>query len=176
MSAGRKTVGVIGAGMMGSGMAANLLASGHRVLLAPRRASGTVNRLVRAGAETVASPTALAEASDVVLTCVSDSVAVAAVADQILPALGPGKLWIDATTADPGATREIAAHVAARGAVFADAPVTGGPAHAKAGELASLVGCSESEFPQVEMIVGSYSKVVRRFGAVSYTHLRAQET
>ncbi|MHA3979002.1 NAD(P)-dependent oxidoreductase [Halovulum sp. GXIMD14794] len=171
MSVEQRTVGVIGAGMMGSGMAANLLASGHRVLLAPRRTSEAVDRLVEAGAETVASPAALAEASDVVLTCVSDSVAVAAVAEQILPALGPEKLWIDATTADPGATREIAARVAARGAVFADAPVTGGPAQAKEGELASLVGCSESDFPEVRQVVGSYSKVVRRFGEVGTGHL-----
>lgn len=56
------------------------------------------------------------------------------------------------------------------GAAFADAPVTGGPPQAESGELASLVGCVGEDFAAVETAVGTYSKVVRRFGNVGAGH------
>ena len=95
-----------------------------------------------------------------------DADAVAALAERVVPALGPGRVWIDVTTSRPALIREIAAAVQDRGAAFADAPVTGGPPQAASGELASLVGCAEEDFPAVEVVVGAYSKLVLRFGEV----------
>lgn len=166
----KPVIGVIGAGMMGGGMAACLLRVGHRVVLLPNRSRAVIDRLVAEGAEEAATAAALAGSVDVLLTCLPDGAAVEARAAEILPALAPGALWIDATTSDPEVTRRVAAQVAARGAVLADAPVTGGPAQAEAGELASLVGCDAAEFGRVEAIVGVYSRVVRRFGEVGTGH------
>lgn len=170
MSGGKPAVGVLGAGMMGAGMAASLLRAGHTVLVTPHRSRSAVDRLVAAGAEEAASPADLAARAEVVLTCVPDGPAVEALSETILPVLRPGTLWIDTTTSDPEVTRRVAGRVADHGAIFADAPVTGGPAQAEAAELASLVGCRETDLERVETVVRTYSKVVRRFGDIGAGH------
>ena len=164
------TIGVIGAGMMGGGMAACLLRAGHQVQVLPHRNRSIIERLVADGAEESTSAGALAGAVAVVLTCLPDGPAVDACAAEILPALSPDTLWIDTTTSDPEVTRRIALQAAQRGAIFADAPVTGGPAQAEAGELASLVGCEERAFDRVSAVVSEYSSGVRRFGDVGTGH------
>ncbi|MGY3438842.1 MULTISPECIES: NAD(P)-dependent oxidoreductase [unclassified Marinovum] len=168
--AAKPTIGVIGAGMMGGGMAACLLRAGHHVRVLPHRNRSIIDRLVADGAEECTSAAALAGAVDVVLTCLPDGPAVEACAAQILPALTPDTLWIDTTTSDPEVTRRISQKAAQRGAIFADAPVTGGPAQAEAGELASLVGCVEPAFDRVNAVVSVYSSAVRRFGDVGTGH------
>ncbi|MFY0635245.1 MAG: NAD(P)-dependent oxidoreductase [Vannielia sp.] len=166
----KPSVGVIGAGMMGGGMAASLLRAGHRVTVLPHRNRSIIDRLIAAGAEESASAAELAGSVDVVLTCLPDGPAVEARAAEILPALSPGALWIDTTTSDPEVTRRIAAQLAERGATLADAPVTGSPAQAEAGDLASMVGCDEDAFERVESVVSVYSRVVRRFGNTGTGH------
>lgn len=166
----KPAIGVIGAGMMGGGMASCLLRAGHRVQILPNRSRAVIDRLIGEGAEEAGSAAALAGSVDVLLTCLPDGAAVEARVAEILPALAPGTLWIDATTSDPEVTGRVAAQVAERGAVFADAPVTGGPAQAESGELASLVGCDAAEFDRVKAVVGTYSRVVRRFGEVGTGH------
>mgnify|MGYP002623166139 FL=1 len=163
-------IGFIGLGMMGAGMARCLMNAGYPLTLSANKNRARIEPLLGDGAAEAATPTVLAADCDVIVTCVPDAGAVGALADQMLPALGPGKLWIDATTSDPIVTVDIATKVAAMGAAFADAPVTGGPPQAETGELASLVGCAVEDFPAVEAVVGSYSKVVRRFGDVGTGH------
>lgn len=163
-------MGVIGVGMMGAGMARCLLRAGYPVRVVANRNRGRVEALVAAGAREAADVGVLAAESDVILTCVSDAAAVETVAQALLPTLRSKTLWIDATTSDPAVTRRLAEAVAARGAVLADAPVTGGPPQAETGELTSLVGCAEADFPAVEAVVGAYSQAVLRFGEVSAGH------
>lgn len=163
-------IGFIGLGMMGAGMARCLMNSGYALTLSANKNRARIEPLLNDGAAEAATPTALAAVCDVIVTCVPDATAVSELADQLLPALGPAKLWIDATTSDPSVTVEVATKVQAIGAAFADAPVTGGPPQAERGELASLVGCAVENFSAVEAVVGSYSKVVRRFGDVGTGH------
>ncbi|MBN7785076.1 NAD(P)-dependent oxidoreductase [Ponticoccus gilvus] len=170
MSGPKPAIGVIGAGMMGGGMAACLLRAGHRVRILPHRSRRVIDCLIADGAEEAGSAAELAGSVGVILTCLPDGPAIEACADKILPTLTAGRLWIDATTSDPAVTRRVAAQVAARGAVFADAPVTGGPAQAEAGELASLVGCPATDFDRVSAVVSAYSRIVRRFGDVGAGH------
>lgn len=166
----KPTVGFVGLGMMGSGMAGCLLAAGHPLIVPAGRAAEAVERLRDRGACVVDDLGALAREAQVIVTCLPDSLAVAEAAQRIVPQLAAGTLWIDATTSDPRTTRDLAARIAGTGASFVDAPVTGGPAEAEAGRLASLVGCGDEDWTRVEAIVGTYSVTVRRFGGVGTGH------
>ncbi|MGR3793339.1 NAD(P)-dependent oxidoreductase [Vannielia sp. SX4] len=170
MSDSKPSIGVIGVGMMGGGMAASLLRTGHAVTVLAHRKRDTVDRLIAEGATEAGSAAELAASVDVVLTCLPDGPAVEACAEEILSSLSPGALWIDTTTSDPEVTHRVAAQLDAQGVAFADAPVTGSPAQAEAGELASLVGCNEDAFERVKAVVSHYSRVVRRFGEVGTGH------
>ena len=166
----RPRIGFIGLGLMGACMARCLMNAGYPMTLSANRSRDRIEPLLRDGAAEAAAPSALAAACDVIVTCVPDAAAVTGLANQMMPALCPGKLWIDTTTSDPSVSADVAARVKATGAAFADAPVTGGPPEAERGELASLVGCAAGDFAAVEAVVGSYSKVVRHFGDVGAGH------
>ena len=166
----KPTVGFIGLGLMGEGMARRLMAAGHPMTALVHRRREAVDALLAEGAAEARDAADLVARCEVVVTCVPDADAVAALAERMLPALGPGRLWIDVTTSRPALTREVAAAVRDRGAAFADAPVTGGPPQAASGELASLVGCAEADLAAVEAVVGAYSKVVLHFGEVGAGH------
>ena len=164
-------IGVIGTGMMGTGMALGALRAGHAVAIGGGRSAASADRLVEAGAERAATLPDLATGCDAVVLCVSDPTAVRSVMAEIDGALGSGTLVVDATTSDPELTRALAAALDPRGIAFADAPVTGGPPQAESGDLASLVGCREADWPRVRDLVGCWSRTVRRFGGPGAGHL-----
>jgi 3-hydroxyisobutyrate dehydrogenase-like beta-hydroxyacid dehydrogenase len=163
-------VGFYGAGMMGGGMVRCLLKSGHPVRLTPNRSAEAIAPLIEAGATDPGSVEAVAEGAGIIVTCLPDADAVRALSDRITPLLAPGTLWIDTTTSYPEVTKEISRSLAARSVTFVDAPVTGSPAQAAAGGLASLVGCAEGDFARVEAVVSLWSVSVRRFGDVGAGH------
>lgn len=163
-------VGFYGAGMMGGGMVRCLLKSGHPVRLTPNRSAEAIAPLIAAGATDPGSVEAVAEGAAIIVTCLPDADAVSALAGRIAPLLAEGTLWVDTTTSYPEVTKELARSLAARGVTFVDAPVTGSPAQADAGGLASLVGCAEADFPRVEAVVSLWSVSVRRFGDVGAGH------
>ncbi|MEO1470038.1 MAG: NAD(P)-dependent oxidoreductase [Pseudomonadota bacterium] len=163
-------IGWIGAGMMGSAMAARLMAAGHPLSVTANRSRARIDALLADGATEAAGPATLAAGVDILVTCVPDAPAVEAVAEAVLPALAPGALWIDVTTSLPEVSRRIAARLAGRGIAFADAPVTGGPPQAAEGTLAALIGCAEAVFPRVEATLAPCTKVVRRFGEPGSGH------
>ncbi|MFN3824632.1 MAG: NAD(P)-dependent oxidoreductase [Pseudorhodobacter sp.] len=165
-----QTVGFIGAGMMGGGMAQCLLRAGHAVRVTPNRSVEAIRPLVAAGAQQVADLETVVAGASVVVTCLPDADAMQAVVDRLLPGLPQGVIWIDTTTSDPTVTRALAGRMAAAGITFADAPVTGSPAQAAEGQLASLVGCAEADFARIEALAGIWSGVVRRFGDVGAGH------
>lgn len=163
-------IGFVGLGMMGCGMAQNLMRQ-HTLVLVEGRARAATEMLIAEGAERTASLPELATRSEVVVLCLPDADAVRRVMDEMGPGLARDMLVIDATTSHPRVTQELAAMLREQGVVFADAPVTGGPPQAEAGTLASLVGCEQADFARVEAVVGNYSSVVRRFGKPGAGHL-----
>ncbi|MEM1345081.1 MAG: NAD(P)-dependent oxidoreductase [Pseudomonadota bacterium] len=163
-------IAVVGAGLMGAGMARCFLRAGHGVRVLAHRNRAPIDALVGEGAEEAVSLAALVSDCEVLFSCVSNARVIEAIAETALPRLGVGALWIDATTSEPAVSARLAAEMAERGAVFADAPVTGSPAQAEAGQLASLVGCAEEAFARVEAVIGCYSKLVQRFGGPGTGH------
>jgi 2-hydroxy-3-oxopropionate reductase len=138
----RETVGFIGLGIMGRPMAANLLAAGFE-LAVWNRSPEPQHALVAQGAQGAESPAALARASDIVITMLSDDEALRAVLngpDGVIANARPGALVIDMSTVSPALSQELATRAAARDVHMLDAPVSGGDVGARDGTLSIMVG------------------------------------
>jgi 3-hydroxyisobutyrate dehydrogenase len=142
-------VGFIGLGIMGRGMARNLLKAGYPLSVWNRTAS-RVDELVSAGATSARSPAELAAEADVIFICVSDTPDVEQVVlgeQGLIHGIQNGALVVDTSTISPGATRELAARLAEKGAHMLDAPISGGSEGAEQGTLSIMIG---GEVAQVE--------------------------
>ena len=138
----RMNIGFIGLGTMGAPMARNLLKNGHRLTVADVQPAA-VAALTAAGAAAAATPRAVAAACDIVITMLPDAPDVERVAlgpDGIVAGIGPGSIYIDMSTIDPGTTRKVGAAIAAKGAAMIDAPVGKTADAAVAGTLTLMVG------------------------------------
>jgi glyoxylate/succinic semialdehyde reductase len=135
-------VGFIGLGIMGSGMAANLLRAGHPLVVYNRTRS-KADALVANGAALGETPAEVGRQSDILFTMLARPEAVLETAfghDGFLGALPAGALWVDCSTVNPSFSRRMAAEANALGIRFVDAPVTGSKGAAQAGELVFMVG------------------------------------
>jgi len=137
-------VSFIGLGVMGKPMAGHLVAAGYDVGV-HNRSRGAGDELAERGARVLDGPAAAADAR-FVITMLPDSPDVRAVADELVPALGEGTIWIDMSTISPVLTRELAGEVEARGAAMLDAPVSGGDKGAREAALSIMVGGREETF------------------------------
>ena len=142
------TVGFIGLGLMGRGMAASLLRRGYDVVVHNRSREAEVP-LADAGARRAASPAELAAQAPVVMLCLSDTAAVDAVLfgpQGLAAALPAGSHVIDTSTIAASATRDHARCLAERGVALLDAPVSGGQQAAEQGALSCMVGATQPAF------------------------------
>jgi 3-hydroxyisobutyrate dehydrogenase len=136
------SIGFVGLGIMGHGMAANLVDAGIETAVWNRTA-GRADDLVVAGAVLLPSPGDVAAQCDVVMICVSDTPDVEAVVfgDQgLATALRPGALIVDHSTISPEATKRFADEVSQLGGHWLDAPVSGGSEGAVNGTLSIMIG------------------------------------
>lgn len=160
---------MIGLGNMGSRMAANLRAAGHRV-------GGLDVRPGRArelGLEPLDGPAAACAAADVVLLSLPDDAAIRAVMEGdggLLGAARAGQVVVDLSTADPAAAPRWQAALAARGADFLDAGISGGPAAAEAGTLTLMVGGSEAALDRVRGVLEVVGERIFHLGAPGAGH------
>jgi glyoxylate/succinic semialdehyde reductase len=135
-------VGLIGLGIMGSGMAANLLRAGHPLVVYNRTRS-KADVLVANGAVWAETPAEVGRRSSVLFTMLARPEAVFETAlgpDGFLDQLPAGALWVDCSTVDPSFSRRMAAEAREQGVRLVDAPVTGSKGAAQAGELVFMVG------------------------------------
>jgi len=159
-------LGFVGLGVMGGGVARRLLAAGHE-LHGWNRTPEKAAPLVAEGLVLEESPRAVAEQGDVVFTMVTNVPALRAVAegeDGIIAGLGPGKVWVDMTTAAPAVCRELAERVRETGADMVDAPVSGSVSTLEEGRLSIMVGGNEETFRRVEPILLDIGPKVTRVG------------
>jgi 3-hydroxyisobutyrate dehydrogenase-like beta-hydroxyacid dehydrogenase len=163
-------LGFIGVGLMGHGMAANLLKGGHDVAVIAHRNRAPVEDLVRRGAEEVKALGDLPRGREAVFICVATSDQVEAVIKALEPSLTPGQLLIDTGTSDPAMTVELARQLAPRDVHLVDAPMGGGAQQAEAGQLASLVGGSPEDYARVEPWLRCYSAITVHMGPVGAGH------
>jgi 3-hydroxyisobutyrate dehydrogenase len=143
-------VGFVGLGNLGHHLAARVLAAGFPLTVYDREPAA-VALLADAGASTAASPRALAEASDCVITCLPSPAAVSAVVsgpDGIAEGLRRGGAWIDMSTNDPHELERLAALLAERGIATLECPVTGGVHKAAAGDITVIAGGDDAVFAE----------------------------
>lgn len=160
------TVGFVGIGIMGGGMARNLVAAGFNVVVWNRTRSKAE---AIEGAAVAGSPRELADRCDVILICVSDSADVEAVVngdDGILAGLSTGALVLDHSTISPAVTRELAAAVARAGGSWVDAPVSGGSEGAANGTLSIMVGGEDSDVARAMPYFEAMGKTITHVGPV----------
>jgi 3-hydroxyisobutyrate dehydrogenase-like beta-hydroxyacid dehydrogenase len=141
-------IGFIGLGLMGQPMSRRLLEAGHPLTVWNRTAD-RAKGLLAAGAAWASSPKAVAQASDVVITMVTDAAAseeVSCGGAGVLEGAHPGLTLIDMSSIAPEMSRSIAARAGARGVSMLDAPVTGAPKAAAEGNLGIMVGGPRETF------------------------------
>ncbi|HYB28783.1 MAG TPA: NAD(P)-dependent oxidoreductase [Solirubrobacteraceae bacterium] len=152
-----QTIGFIGLGNMGGNMAARYLNAGYTVY-GEDRDRDHAQWLVDQGLRWAATPRALAEAADVVLTSLPNDDIVDSVAsgtDGIVAGLGEGKLWADLSTISPRASRALAERVRVQGhgAQMLDTPVSGSVPQVKSGTLTIMVGGDKDAYERIEPIL-----------------------
>jgi len=155
-------VAFLGLGIMGRPMAANLAKAGHEVTVWNRSAGKTVD-----GARSATSPADAAKDVEVVWMCVSDTKSVEQVlfgTNGVESALKPGMIVVDSSTIAPSATKEFAKRVAAKGADFVDAPITGSKIGAEAAQLIFIVGGKETTVEHLKPLFSSMGKATIRVG------------
>lgn len=158
------TIGFIGLGNMGSGMAANQARAGHTVK-AFDLSKDAMAKAASHGCTPVGSVAEAVEDADIVITMLpTASHASRVYGDQIFGKAPKSALLVDCTTSDVSTARELAEDAAGQGYVFVDAPVSGGIMAAEAGTLAFMVGCEEKDFARVEQALEPMSRATFRAG------------
>lgn len=160
------TVGFVGLGVMGGGIARRLLAAGHTVH-GYNRTREKARPLEELGLVLRGTPREAAEAADVVFSMVTNVPALRSVAegpDGILAGLAPGKVWVDMTTAAPAVSRELAERARATGADMVDAPVSGSVSTLEEGRLSIMVGGAEETVERIRPLLLDIGPTVNRVG------------
>jgi 3-hydroxyisobutyrate dehydrogenase-like beta-hydroxyacid dehydrogenase len=159
-------LGFVGLGAMGQLIVPRLMAAGHTVT-GWNRSKDKAEELIAAGMRWAATPRAVAEASEIVFSIVTDSKAVRAVAlgaDGIVSGLRKGGIFIDMSTIEPDESRAIAAEFAKAGSIMLDGPLSGSPVTVKAGNASIMIGGDEAAFEQVKPILLAIGPKVTRIG------------
>lgn len=166
----QERIGFVGVGLMGHGMAKNLLQAGYPVTVIAHRNRAPIEDLLAQGAAEATSLAALAEASSVIHICAPGSPQVEAVVAEILPAMAKGTIILDCSTSDPSSTMALAAKIEAAGGHMADAPLGGTPVQAEAGELAAMVGADPEVYARLTPVIGAWAKAMVHIGPSGAGH------
>lgn len=163
-------IGLIGVGLMGHGMAANLMKHGHEMTVLAHRNRVPVDDLITRGAKEAVHHAHLAQHSDIVMLCVSTAEVVAANIAALKSSLRSGHIILDAGTTDPAMTREHARELQELGVSYADIPLTGGPEQAEKAELGVLCGAEPETFKTIEPLLRCFATTIRHFGPPGAGH------
>jgi 3-hydroxyisobutyrate dehydrogenase len=162
------TVGLIGLGNMGGGMAANLLKAGFPLVVHDLRPE-VVQDFVARGARSAATPAEVARAADVTLTSLPGPKEVEAVGvgpGGVLDGIRQGGVWIDTSTSRPTLIRQLEPRFRAKGAHVLDAPVSGGKTGAATRNLAVMVGGDRQIYERVKPVLDAIGDKVFYAGAI----------
>ena len=155
-----ETIGFIGLGLMGHGMAKNIVEKGYPLVVMAHRNRAPIDDLVGRGATEVKSVREIAERSSIVFLCVTGSREVEALirgADGLKAHLKPGSVIVDCSTADPTSTVALAEELAASGIALADAPLGGTPVQAAEGKLSAMVGATPETFARIKPVLDTWA-------------------
>ncbi|WP_050525760.1 NAD(P)-dependent oxidoreductase [Pseudorhodobacter aquimaris] len=167
-------VGIIGVGLMGHGIARNVLKRGGFALrFLDHPGNQPVEELTSLGARACATPADIAAACDVIILCVTGSPQVEAIVtgeNGILSGLKAGSVIVDCSTALPDSTLRMGAAIRAAGGHYIDAPMTRTAKHAHEGTLNLLVGGDPADLDKVRPVLASFTDSVEHVGALGHGH------
>lgn len=168
-----KKIGMIGIGMMGHGIASNLLKHGQNLSVLEHPGNQPLDALIANGIKTFHTPKELAAHCDLVILCVTGTPQVEAVLmgdHGVLQGMQAGAIVIDCSTAVPSSTEKLAQRVIANGGRFLDAPMTRTPKEAAEGRLNLLVGGELALFDECRPVLACFAENIVHVGPVGAGH------
>lgn len=170
MTQSQETIGFVGVGLMGHGMAKNLVEKGYPLTVIAHRNRAPVDDLVGRGATEAKSLEELAGRCSIVFLCLTGSPEVEAAVAAMKPGLKRGSVIVDCSTSDPTSTVRIAEELGGIGVDFADAPLSRTPKEAWEGALDCMVGAEEAVFKRIEPVIGAWAGKIVHMGGVGDGH------
>jgi 3-hydroxyisobutyrate dehydrogenase-like beta-hydroxyacid dehydrogenase len=169
----KPSIGFLGLGMMGHGIAKNLLAKGHALRFKAHRNRGNLQDLLDAGAKEVDTRAEVAQA-DIVILCVTGSPQVDEIVygpDGLLAAARKGLIVIDTSTAEPALAAKVRADLQAQGVLYIDAPLSRTPKEAEEGRLNTMVGAEPADFERVRPVLAAFCENIFHVGPPGHGHV-----
>jgi 3-hydroxyisobutyrate dehydrogenase-like beta-hydroxyacid dehydrogenase len=165
-----ESIGFVGVGLMGHGMAKNIVEKGYRLTVTAHRNRAPVDDLVKRGASEAASAREVAAHSEIIFLCLTGSPQVEAVIAEMAPSLREGSVVVDCSTSDPVSTARIAETLSRQGVDFADAPLSRTPREAWEGTLDTMIGADERVFERIRPVVATWAGKIVHIGGVGDGH------
>ena len=173
MSEPSERVGFIGVGLMGHGMAKNIVEKGYPLTVLARKNRAPIDDLVKRGARETPNVGDVGAASSVVFLCVTGSPEVEAIIrgpGGLKETMKKGSVIVDCSTADPNSTLALAAELAPLGIDYVDAPLSRTPKEAWEGTLDCMVGASDAVFARVKPVIDTWAGRVVHIGGTGDGH------
>ncbi len=167
------TIGFIGLGLMGHGMAKNIVEKGYSLRVMAHRRREAVEDLIGRGAVEVSTPREMAEVCEIVFLCVTGSPQVEANVrgdDGLLAGLQKDAIIVDCSTSDPVSTLALAEEIRAAGGHLADAPLSRTPKEAWEGTLDAMVGADPEVFARIKPVIETWAGVIVHLGPTGLGH------
>lgn len=158
-------VGFIGLGNVGGKLSGSLLRNGIDLSVYDLNPDLVADK-VALGASSAEGPAQLMQDCEAVITCLPSPAASAAVMDQMLPHVGPGKIWMEMSTTDADEVRRLGGEVIARGGAAVDCPVSGGCHRADTGNISIFAGCERPTFERLLPLLTIMGRRVLHTGAL----------
>jgi len=169
----KETIGFIGVGLMGHGMAKNIVEKGFPLTVMGHRNRAPVEDLIKRGAKEAKSPKEIGAASTIVFLCVTGSREVEAVVrgpDGLVAGLKPGSVIVDCSTSDPTSTMALAEELKGHGITLVDAPLSRTPKEAWEGMLDTMVGATPEIFARLKPVLDTWAGRVIHIGNTGDGH------
>ncbi len=165
-----KTVGLIGAGLMGHGIGKNIVEKGFALNVIAHSNRQPIDDLVRRGAKEYSSAAELAANSDMIILCVTGTPQVEEAVAGLLQGAKSGLIIADCSTAVPESTIRLATELAAKGITLIDTPMTRTPKEAEAGKLGLMVGGDLAVLEKIRPVLNCFSDLIVHTGVVGTAH------
>lgn len=161
-------VGFIGLGNVGGKLAGSLLRNGYDLTVLDLNRE-VAQPFIDKGAFWVDTPKAMAEAVDLIFTCLPSPAACAQVMeadDGVIAGLTTGKIWLEMSTTDESEVRRLAELVEATGASAMETPVSGGCHRAATGNISIFAGGDREAFEKVLPLLTTLGRRVLHTGPI----------
>jgi 3-hydroxyisobutyrate dehydrogenase-like beta-hydroxyacid dehydrogenase len=178
MTGDKPRIGFIGLGLMGHGIAKNLVGKGFPLTVRVHRNRKPADDILAAGAKEAKTSADLARASDIVILCVTGSPQIEEIVygdgstmSGIMSVARDGLVVIDTSTAEPASTARIREDFAKKGTTYVDAPLARTPKEAEEGRLNTMVGADDATFAQIKPVLSAYCENVIHVGPPGHGHM-----